>query len=290
MTEKEQRPMANEIPGQQLDYPAKQSDMNPQPDSDLSNYKPAGKLKGKSALITGADSGIGRAVAIAFAMEGANVAILYNENDGDAETTKKMVEDRGGRCLVIKADVRHAAECKKAVDQTVREYRGLDILVNNAAYQMAQEKLEDITEEQLRRTFETNIFGYFFMAQAALPHLKKGSTIVNTGSIVGLVGNPILLDYTATKGAIHSFTKSLALQLADKGIRVNCVAPGPVWTPNIPATMPKDEVKNFGHEVALKRPGQPEELAPAYVYLASEDSSFTTGIILEVTGGKLSSD
>ncbi len=289
MTSEEQRPKASDIPGQQLPYPAKQSEMNPQPQSSLDSYKPAGKLANKVAFITGADSGIGRAVAIAFAMEGADVAIFYNENDDDATTTKAMVEAKGGRCLVIKGDVRVPDLCRSAIKQTVEHYGGLNILVNNAAYQMAQQRFEDISEEQLRRTFETNIFGYFYMAQAALPHLHQGDAIVNSGSIVGLVGNPILIDYTATKGAIHAFTKSLALSLAERGIRVNAVAPGPVWTPNIPATMPKDEVKNFGHEVALQRPGQPEELAPAYVFLASQDASFITGAILEVTGGKLSS-
>ncbi len=287
MDTKEFRPQSEEIPGQQLPYPAKQSDMDPAPDSNLSNYKPAGKLTDKVAIITGADSGIGRAVAIAFAMEGADVAILYNENTDDANTTKKMVESKGRKCLVIQADVRDSAACRDAVKQTVDEYGKLNILVNNAAYQMAQEKLEDITDEQFRRTFETNIFGYFFMAKAALPHLQAGDAIINTGSIVGIVGNPILVDYTATKGAIHAFTKSLAIQLGERNIRVNCVAPGPVWTPNIPATMPKDEVENFGHEVALARPGQPEELAPAYVLLASSDGSFMTGSIVEVTGGKL---
>lgn len=281
------RPASEEIPGQQLPYPARQSDMNPAPDSDLSNYKPAGKLTGKVAIITGADSGIGRAVAIAFAMEGADVAIVYNENTDDAKYTKRMVESKGRSCLVIQADLRQSAACKDAVRQTVEQFGKLNILVNNAAYQMAQEKLEDITEEQLRRTFDTNILAYFFMAQAALPHLQDGDAIVNTGSIVGIVGHPILVDYTATKGAIHAFTKSLAIQLGKRNIRVNCVAPGPVWTPNIPATMPKDEVKNFGHEVALARPGQPEELAPAYVLLASSEGSFITGSIVEVTGGKL---
>ncbi|WP_020604076.1 SDR family oxidoreductase [Spirosoma spitsbergense] len=287
MDTNEFRPQSEEIPGQQLPYPAKQSDMDPAPDSDLSNYKPAGKLTDKVAIITGADSGIGRAVAIAFAMEGADVAIVYNENTDDANTTKKMVESKGRKCLVIQADVRDSAACRDAVKQTVDTYGKLNILVNNAAYQMAQEKLEDISDEQFRRTFETNIFGYFFMAKAALPHLQAGDAIINTGSIVGIVGNPILVDYTATKGAIHAFTKSLAIQLGERNIRVNCVAPGPVWTPNIPATMPKDEVKNFGHEVALARPGQPEELAPAYVLLASSDGSFMTGSIVEVTGGKL---
>ncbi|WP_018618585.1 glucose 1-dehydrogenase [Spirosoma luteum] len=287
MDTNEFRPQSEEIPGQQLPYPAKQSDMDPAPDSNLSNYKPAGKLTDKVAIITGADSGIGRAVAIAFAMEGADVAILYNENTDDANTTRKMVESKGRKCLVIQADVRDSAACRDAIKQTVDAYGKLNILVNNAAYQMAQEKLEDISDEQFRRTFETNIFGYFFMAKAALPHLQAGDAIINTGSIVGIVGNPILVDYTATKGAIHAFTKSLAIQLGERNIRVNCVAPGPVWTPNIPATMPEDEVKNFGHEVALARPGQPEELAPAYVLLASSDGSFITGSIVEVTGGKL---
>ena len=281
------RPTAAEIDGQKLPYPARQSDMTQAPDSNLSNYSAANKLAGKVALITGADSGIGRAVAIAFAMEGAKVAILYNENTDDANETKRLVEAKGGQCLVIQADVRQSAACRHAVQQTVNEYGTLNILVNNAAYQMAQQRFEDVTEEQLRRTFETNIFGYFFMAQAALPHLQKGDAIVNTGSIVGITGNPLLIDYTATKGAIHAFTKSLAIQLGERGIRVNAVVPGPVWTPNIPATMPMDEVEHFGHEVALARPGQPEELAPAYVLLASSDGSFMTGSLVEVTGGKL---
>lgn len=287
MSQTEFRPTSEEIPGQQLPYPARQSDMDPAPDSDLSNYKPAGKLTDKIAIITGADSGIGRAVAIAFAMEGADVAIVYNENTDDAKYTKRLVESKGRSCLVIQADVRSSDACRDAVQQTVDRYGKLNILVNNAAYQKAQERFEDITEEQLRRSFDTNILAYFFMAQAALPHLQEGDAIINTGSIVGIVGNPILVDYTATKGAIHAFTKSLAIQLGKRNIRVNCVAPGPVWTPNIPGTMPEDEVKNFGHEVALARPGQPEELAPAYVLLASSDSSFMTGSIVEVTGGKL---
>lgn len=283
----ELRPKAEEIPGQQLPYPARQSDMNPAPDSDLSNYKPAGKLTDKVAIITGGDSGIGRAVAIAFAMEGASVAIVYNENTDDAKYTQRMVESKGRPCLVIQADVRQKAACDDAVRQTVGRFGKLNILVNNAAFQKAEDDLLNITEENLRRTFDTNILAYFFMAQAALPHLHEGDAIVNSGSIVGIVGNPILLDYCATKGAIHAFTKSLAIQLGERNIRVNCVAPGPVWTPNIPATMPESEVKNFGHEVALARPGQPEELAPAYVLLASSDGSFMTGSIVEVTGGKL---
>lgn len=284
----EPRPMAADIPGQKLPYPARQSDMRPQPDSDLSNYSPAGKLEGKVALITGGDSGIGRAVTIAYAMEGADVAIVYNVNDEDANTTREMVEAKGRRCLVIKSDVREAAACRSAVERTVNELGGLNILVNNAAFQMAQHRFEDITEEQWDRTFRTNIYGYFYMAQAALPHLKSNDAIINTGSIVGLTGLAILIDYTATKGAIHTFTKSLALYLGQRNIRVNCVVPGPVWTPNIPGTMPIEVVENFGHEVALGRPGQPEELAPVYVLLASSDSSFMTGSIVHVTGGRLS--
>lgn len=288
MSDLEYRPSSKEIKGEQLPYPAKQSDMKQQPDSDLSNYHPAEKLKDKTALITGADSGIGRAVAIAFVMEGAQVAILYNENDTDALETKRLVEAKGGQCLIIKADVRQKNACIDAVAKTVAEYGKLNILVNNAAFQKVQTKLEDISEEQLRRTFETNIFGYFFMAQAALKYLKTGDSIVNTGSIVGMTGLESLVDYSSTKGAIHSFTKSLALQLGEKNIRVNAVVPGPVWTPNIPGTMPEDEVEKFGHEVALARPGQPEELAPAYVFLASSDGSFITGSLIEVTGGRLS--
>jgi NAD(P)-dependent dehydrogenase (short-subunit alcohol dehydrogenase family) len=285
----EPRPGPNEIPGQKLPYPAKQSDMEPQPDTDLSNYRPANKLDGKVAIVTGGDSGIGRAVAVAFSLEGAAVAIVYNENDSDAEATRALVEERGGSCLVIKADVRDPGRCRDAVKRTAAKFGGLHILVNNAAYQMAQQRFEDVSEEQFRRTFETNIFGYFHMAKAALPHLSHGDTIINTGSIVGLVGHPLLVDYCASKGAIHAFTKSLALNLGERGIRVNCVAPGPIWTPNIPATMPIDEVETFGHEVALRRPGQPEEVAPVYVFLASSDSSFVTGAIYEVTGGKTSS-
>ena len=288
MNQKEFRPTASEIKEQQIPYPAAQSAMKQQPDSNLSNYSAAGKLKNKVAIITGGDSGIGRAVAVAFAMEGANIAIIYNENDGDAEETKRMVEIYNMECLIIKTDVRNKQDCFDAVNSTIQRFGSINILINNAAFQQTQERLEDISEEQLRRTFETNIYGYFFMAQAVLPHLKEGDAIVNTGSIVGLTGLEILVDYTATKGAIHSFTKSLALQLGKRNIRVNCVIPGPVWTPNIPGTMPAKEVANFGHEVALGRPGQPEELAPAYVLLASSDGSFITGSLLEVTGGRLS--
>lgn len=286
---KEFRPTAEEIPAQQLPYPASQEDMVPQPDSDLSNYKPAGKLKGKVALITGGDSGIGRAVAIAYAMEGADVAILFNVHDDDASVTQDMVEQKGQQCLKIQADVRDPEQCRAAVEQTVEKFGHLDILVNNAAYQMVQFQLEDISEEQFRRTLETNVFGYFYMAKAALPHLKEGDAIINTSSILGLIGKEFLIDYSTSKGAINAFTKALAQNLAERKIRVNAVAPGPVWTPNIPATMTAKQVDNFDVDNAMQRAGQPEELAPTYVYFASEDSSFTTGAILEVTGGQVSS-
>ncbi|MGB3202034.1 MAG: SDR family oxidoreductase [Nodosilinea sp.] len=286
---KERRPTPDEIPAQQLDYPAKQSDMTPAPDSDLSNYRPADKLVGKVALITGGDSGIGRAVAIAYAMEGADVAILYNENDSDAETTQALVKQRGRKCLTLKFDVRDFDACQAAVKKTVDEFGQLNILVNNAAYQMTQQRFEDISLEQFRRTMETNVFGYFYMVKAALPHLQAGDVIINTGSIVGKIGKDMLVDYATSKGAVHTFTQSLALNLADRKIRVNSVVPGPVWTPNIPATMPKEKVGSYDTDVAMQRAAQPEELAPAYVYMAAEDSSFVTGALLDVTGGQTSS-
>ena len=288
----ERRPTARDMKAaaQKLPYPARQADMRLQPDSDLANYRAAGKLQDKVALITGADSGIGRAVAVAFAKEGAHVAIVFNTNTEDAEKTKQLVEQEQRQCLLLQLDVRDPEQCKQAVRRTRAELGGLNILVNNAAFQMSQAKFEDIPEEQIRRTFDTNILGYIWMAQAVIPHLRKDDCIINTGSIVGITGIPILVDYAASKAGIHALTKSLALYLGERGIRVNCVVPGPVWTPNIPATMPLAEIEKFGHEVALKRPGQPEELAPAYVLLASQDGSFMTGSLVHVTGGKLSSD
>ena len=288
----ERRPTARDMKAaaQKLPYPARQADMRLQPDSDLANYRAAGKLQGKVALITGADSGIGRAVAVAFAKEGAHVAIVFNTNTEDAEKTKQLVEQEQRQCLLLQLDVRDPEQCKQAVRRTRAELGGLNILVNNAAFQMSQAKFEDIPEEQIRRTFDTNILGYIWMAQAVIPHLRKDDCIINTGSIVGITGIPILVDYAASKAGIHALTKSLALYLGERGIRVNCVVPGPVWTPNIPATMPLAEIEKFGHEVALRRPGQPEEIAPAYVLLASQDGSFMTGSLVHVTGGKLSSD
>ncbi len=289
VTKKERRPTPDEIPPQQLEYPASQADMTPQPDSDLSNYSPAGKLEGKVAFITGADSGIGRAVAIAYAMEGAEVAIFYNVNDGDAEKTKEMVKDIGNKdCLIIKGDVRNYEDCESAISQVVDRFGKLNILINNAAYQMVQKKFEDITLEQFRCTMETNVFGYFYMVKAALPHLEEGDIIINTGSIVGKIGKGMLIDYSTSKGAVHTFTKSLALNLGERGIRVNSIVPGPVWTPNIPATMPEKKVGNYDTDGIIKRAAQPEELAPAYVFLGSSDSSFVTGALYDVTGGQLS--
>lgn len=286
------RPTAKDMKehAQKLPYPAKQADMTLQPHMSFSTYRAAAKLQDKIALVTGADSGIGRAVAVAFAMEGAHVAVLFNENVVDAEETKRLVEAQGRRCILLQSDVRDPEQCKQAVRRTRAELGGLNILVNNAAFQMSQEKFEDIPEEQIRRTFDTNILGYIWMAQAAIPHLQENDCIINTGSIVGLTGIPILVDYACTKSAIHALTKSLATYLGEKNIRVNCVVPGPVWTPNIPGTMPREEIEKFGYEVALARPGQPEELAPAYVLLASQDGSFMTGSLVHVTGGKMSSD
>ena len=283
----ERRPRPDDVHAQDYAYPASQDQLDPAPDSDLSNYKPAGKLDGKVALVTGGDSGIGRAVAIAYAMEGADVAILNDQRMDDAAETKRLVEARGGRCLTVEADVRELDQCERAVRETVDAYGGLDVLVNNAAYQMMQRDFDDVTPEQFDRTIRTNVYGTFYMTRAAMPHLGEGAAIINTGSIVGLTGKEFLLDYTTSKGAIHTFTKSLALMLADRGIRVNAVVPGPVWTPNIPATMAPDMVEGYDSDNALKRAGQPEELAPAFVFLAAEDSSFVTGSLVEVTGGQL---
>lgn len=285
----EPRPKSSEMKGERQKYPAKQSKMKRQPDSDLSNYRPAEKLKGQVAIITGGDSGIGRAVAIAYAMEGADVAIVYNVNDGDARDTQRMCEAKGGRCKTIRADVRSSKACAGVVKKTLAAFGKLDILVNNAGFQLTHKKFEEVTEKELRRSFETNIYSYFFMAQSALPHLKKGSSIINTGSIVGLIGHTLLIPYSSSKGAVHAFTKALALNLGKRNIRVNTVIPGPVWTPGIVGTMQLDEQAKFGYEVALERPGQPEELAPVYVMLASADGSYMTGAQIEVTGGVLSS-
>jgi NAD(P)-dependent dehydrogenase (short-subunit alcohol dehydrogenase family) len=275
-------------PKQQQAKPGIEAEMTPRPEYIAPHYRGAGKLEGKVALITGGDSGIGRAVAVLYAREGADVAIVYlPEEQEDAEETLAAVEAEGQRCVLIPGDVTDSRFCEEVVEQTVRELGRFDILVNNAAFQQHQESIEEITDEQLEHTFRTNIFGYFYLARAALKHMDEGSAIVNCGSITGLEGSKQLVDYAATKGAIHAFTKSLAQQLVDRGIRVNCVAPGPIWTPlNVADKEPKD-VAEHGAETPMKRPGQPEEVAPAFVFFASNaDSSYITGEILTLLGGE----
>ena len=276
------------LPGQEQSHqPGKEHLMHPAPQAEAEGYKAAGKLKGKTALVTGGDSGIGRSVAIHFAKEGADVAIVYLEEKKDAERTKELVQATGQRCLLIQGDVGQESFCKSAMEKTIEVFGKLDILVNNAAEQHMQTSLEDIDEEQLVKTFRTNIFGYFFLTKAALPHLKEGSAIVNTTSVTAYKGNISLVDYSSTKGAIVAFTRSLSGQLAEKGIRVNGVAPGPIWTPLIPASFPADKVKNFGNDTPLGRAGQPDEVAPCYVFLAGPDSSYMTGQVLHPNGGHI---
>jgi NAD(P)-dependent dehydrogenase (short-subunit alcohol dehydrogenase family) len=259
--------------------------MYPRPIFDNPEYIGSGKLKDKVALITGGDSGIGRAVSIAFAKEGADIAIVYLYEHVDAEATKAMVESLGSRCILIPGDLRDESFCKRIVEITILTFGHLDILVNNAGVQFPQSSLTDITTEQLENTFRTNIFPLFHVTKAALPHLRRGSAIINTASITAYTGNKLLIDYSSTKGAIVSFTRSLALNLVDRGIRVNGVAPGPVWTPLIVSSYSAEYVTTFGLDTPMKRAGQPVELAPAYVYLASDDSTFVTGQILHVDGG-----
>lgn len=273
-------------PQHQNQQPGLESEMNPAPETIRDNYKGSDKLLNKVALITGGDSGIGRAVAVYFAKEGADVAIAYLNEHEDAQKAKQMVEQEGRRCLTIAGDIGDEAFCQKAVEQAVQELGHLDILVNNAAEQHPQKSIEEITADQLERTFRTNIFGMFFMTKAALPHLKQGSVIINTTSVTAYQGSPELLDYSSTKGAIVAFTRSLSQSLVEKGIRVNGVAPGPIWTPLIPATFPEEKVESFGKQVPMQRAGQPEEIAPCYVFLASDDSSYMAGQILHPNGSK----
>ncbi|WP_018754126.1 SDR family oxidoreductase [Paenibacillus sanguinis] len=274
-------------PQHQNQQPGIESDMHPSPEFEGS-YKAAGKLNGKVALITGGDSGIGKAVAVAYAKEGADVSIVYLSEHGDAEAVKREVEEEGRRCLLISGDIGDEKFAAQAVEQTVKELGRLDILVNNAAEQHPQKDITAITAEQLEKTFRTNIFSMFYLTQAAVSHLKKGSVIINTASVTAYRGHEELLDYSATKGAIVSFTRSLSMNLVgSKGIRVNAVAPGPIWTPLIPSTFDKQQVAEFGGNTPMKRPGQPEELAPAYVYLASEDSSYMSGQVLHINGGEI---
>jgi len=276
------------MPPQHQRKPGQEHKLEPKPHYEAPHYRGAGKLKDKVALITGADSGIGRAVAVLFAREGADVAFTFlKEEKRDANETKRAVEAEGRRAYPMMGDIRNPKVCRDFVEQTVEEFGKLDVLVNNAAFQQHQETLEDLSEEQWDQTFKTNIYGYFYMTKAALPHLAEGSAIVNTGSITGLEGSKELLDYSATKGAIHAFTKSLAQNLVERGIRVNCVSPGPVWTPLNPADKKAEDVPKFGADTPFKRPAQPEEIAPAFVYFASEvDSSYVTGEVLTLLGGE----
>jgi NAD(P)-dependent dehydrogenase (short-subunit alcohol dehydrogenase family) len=276
------------FPEQHQDKPGLESELEPRPQYHAPDYKPAGKLVDKVALITGGDSGIGRAVAVLYAREGADLAIVHLPQErSDAEETKAAVEEAGRKAILIEGDLTDPGFCGSAVQQTVDELGKLDILVNNAAYQQHQASLEDVSDEQWEHTFRTNITGYFRMAKAALQHLPRGGTIINTGSITGLEGNKQLLDYASTKGAIHAFTKSLAQNLVERGIRVNCVSPGPVWTPLNPSDQDPEKVAQFGADTPMKRPAQPEEVAPAYVFFASEaDSGYITGEVLTLLGGE----
>ncbi|RAJ01629.1 NAD(P)-dependent dehydrogenase (short-subunit alcohol dehydrogenase family) [Chitinophaga skermanii] len=270
----------------QLQQPGLEAPMKPQPLSDpIANG--SGKLQDRVAIITGGDSGIGKAVALAFTAEGAKVTIAYLNEKEDAEHTKELIEALGGTCLLIAGDITKETHCKKIIDKTIQQFGRLDILVNNAAVQYPQKNLEDISTDQLIKTFSTNIFAQFYLCKAAIPHLKKGASIINTTSVTAYRGSGHLIDYSATKGAIVSFTRSLSSALADKGIRVNAVAPGPIWTPLIPATFTPKEVETFGSDVPLKRAGQPAEVATSYVFLASDDATYFTGQILHPNGGEI---
>lgn len=274
-------------PQHQNQQPGLESEMTPLPESVHPHYLASGKLRGKVAIITGGDSGIGRAAAICFAKEGADVAIVYLNEDSDAQETKKQVEAEGVKCLLLSGDIGDESFCRMVVQKTVESLGKLDIVVNNAAEQHPQKNLEDITTEQLLRTFQTNFFSVFYLTKAALPHLHKGASIINTASIVAYDGHKELVDYASTKGAIVAFTRSLSTNLAERGIRVNGVAPGPIWTPLIPSTFRADQVATFGSDTPLKRPGQPAEVGPAYVFLASDDASYITGQFIHVNGGSI---
>lgn len=273
------------FPEQSQNLPGHEFKMNPEPEYIRKNYKGSAKLNGKTALITGGDSGIGRSIAVHFAREGAQVAIIYLSEKKDAEETKKLVEKENRECLLLEGDLKSESFCKKAIQKIIQKFGGINIIVNNAAIQFPKEKVEDLSAKQLHETFETNIYPFFYVVQASIKHLKKGDTIINTTSVTAYRGSEHLLDYSSTKGAIVSFTRSLSTMLAKKGIRVNAVAPGPIWTPLIVASF--DKVSDFGQDTPMARAGQPSEVGPAYVFLASEDSSYITGQIIHVNGGEI---
>jgi len=288
MIARSQTPKGKRRPPQhQRRRPGREHKMVPRPKVALPEYRGSGKLRDKVALISGGDSGIGRAAAVLFAREGADVCITYLNEHKDAKETQRLIEREGRRCLAIPGDIRSESHCRKAVEKTIKQFHRLDILVNNAAEQHPQEDIVKITSDQLRRTFETNIFSYFYFVKAAMKHLKRGSTIINTTSVTAYRCSEHLLDYSSTKGAIVAFTRSLAKALAEEGIRVNGVAPGPIWTPLIPSTFSRDEVAEFGQAVPLKRAGEPMEVAPCFVFLAATDSNYMTGQILHPNGGEV---
>jgi NAD(P)-dependent dehydrogenase (short-subunit alcohol dehydrogenase family) len=274
------------FPQQKQEPPGLESEMQPRPDYGEESYQGSGRLQGYGTIVTGADSGIGRAVALAFAREGADVLISYLSEDSDAQETARIVERAGHKAVLVRGDIGREEHCRQIVQRALQEFGHIDVLVNNAAFQMTHESIEELSSEEFDYTFRTNVYAMFFLSKAALPHMKEGGSIINTASIQAYEPTPTLLAYAATKGAIVTFTKALAKEAIKKGIRVNAVAPGPIWTPLIPSTMPEQKVEQFGQTTPTQRPGQPAELAPVYVFLASHDASYITGEVIGVTGGR----